>query len=271
MSEILIELKDVNLMFPLSFSTLLTAKSKATVTAKRWLAGNFSPREIQKFHALNDINLTISHGEIVGVIGPNGCGKTTLLRIIAGIYSPDSGMVKTSGRISTLLSLGTGFNNNLSGLMNIYMAGHLMGMDKGVMEGKLNKIIEYAELDDYINVPVKYYSNGMISRLGFAIATSMEPEILLVDEVFSVGDLAFRKKSEKTLQDLFEKANVQLIVTHDLAFVEKKCHRAIYMHDSKIIAEGDPKEIVSLYREAMSDTSKKRHKFGSRFVMMKKE
>ena len=197
--------------------------------------------------ALSGINLSVKKGDIVGIIGPNGCGKTTLLRTICGIYHPDEGSVMASGRISTLLSLGTGFNNDLNGKDNIRLNGLTIGMTLDEIEEKIPAIIEFADIGDHINMPMKYYSSGMISRLSFSIVLSMKPDILLIDEIFSVGDLSFTQKSEKALQDLLAMTNCQLIVTHNLDLVRDHCNRAIFMESGKIVLDGNPAEVVDAY------------------------
>lgn len=262
-----IDVKGVTINFPLSFDLNMTARAKVSIKIKDLLAKRRKRRKKRMFRALSEVSFRADKGEVIGVIGPNGCGKTTLLRTICGIYEPDAGSIETRGRMSTLLSLGTGFNNNLSGRTNIYLGGYLMGLTKPEIEERIDAIIGYADLGEHIDTPVKFYSSGMISRLGFAISSSLEPEILLIDEVFSVGDLAFRQKSEKTIQSLLETAHTQLIVTHNLEFVRTRCTRALLIRKGELVADGDPDAVVDEYEEwVASHAGGEFAKIGSRFV-----
>ncbi len=204
-------------------------------------------RRPRMFTALEGIDLVIRDGDVLGVIGPNGCGKSTLLRTISGIYRPDQGEVHTEGQVSTLLSLGTGFDNRLHGLDNIRLNGLLMGMSHAEIDAAIPDIVAFAEIGDHIDVPMKYYSSGMISRLSFAIVLAMQPDILLIDEIFSVGDLEFKKKSERAMHDLLTRASCQVLVTHSLSLVREHCTRAIYMRSGRIVLDGEPAEVVARY------------------------
>lgn len=198
MSDPRIIVEGLTIRFRLSYDKTWTLRDSLAQTARRLFHG----RRLRYFTALDDASLTINSGDIVGVIGPNGCGKTTLLRAMCGIYHPDLGTVQRFGRISTLLSLGTGFDNRLNGIDNIRLNGLVMGMSQREIEAKIPQIIEFADIGEHIYQPMKYYSSGMISRVSFAIVQAMQPDILLIDEVFSVGDLQFRKKSERAMHDL---------------------------------------------------------------------
>ena len=245
----LVRVEGLHIRFPRSYEKNVTVQARFRALVQHWRQHGTIRRKKQYFQALRDISMAVRSGDVIGIIGPNGSGKTTLLRAIAGIYQPDQGKVEVYGRVSTLLSLGTGFNNNMSGRHNIYMVGHLMGMSREEIDERVDDIIKYADLGEHIDYPVKFYSNGMISRLGFAIAVTIDPDILLIDEVFSVGDLAFRKKSEETLRMLLDRAQCQLIVTHNLEFVKKNCNRAIYIRSGKIIKDGEPEETIEIYKE----------------------
>lgn len=201
------------------------------------------------FIALRGIDLRIDAGERVGLIGRNGSGKSTLLRVIGGIYYPDEGVASTKGKVSTLLSLGTGFDNELSGLQNIRMNGLILGMTKKEIDASIPEILDFADIGEFINEPMKHYSSGMISRLSFAMVLAMNPDILLIDEIFSVGDLAFKAKSERAMENLLGRTKCQVIVTHDLSLVLNHCTRAIFIEAGEIIADGEPKQVVSLYEE----------------------
>ena len=198
-------IKDLTVQFALSCDRTYTLKERIA----NLLRNGRKKEEIRYHVALSNVDLTIYQGDIVGVIGPNGCGKTTLLRTISGIYYPDRGSVQCLGRISSLLSLGSGFNNELNGIDNIRLNGLTIGMPLSEIEEKIPQIVKFADIGEYIEMPMKYYSSGMISRLSFSIVLSMQPDILLIDEIFSVGDLAFQRKSEKALHDLLSGAQLR--------------------------------------------------------------
>lgn len=202
-----------------------------------------------EFWALNDITFTVEKGDRVGVLGFNGAGKSTLLKVIAGVLKPTKGNVKVSGVIAPMLELGAGFDMNYSGSENIYLYGATMGYSRKFIEEKYNEIVEFSELGDFIDVPVKNYSSGMRARLGFAIATAVEPEILILDEVLSVGDAKFRKKSEAKIRSMFDKGITVLFVSHSVEQVLNICNKAIILEKGKIIAQGDAKEICAKYNE----------------------
>ncbi len=239
-----IKLENVTVRFPLSYSRVFTLRDNLASIALRIL-GRSKPQEM--FTALKGINLHIQQNEIVGIIGPNGCGKSTLLRTISGIYHPDEGNLSTTGKLSVLLSLGTGFNNKLSAVDNIRMNGLLLGMNLEDIEAKLDDIIGFAEIGKFKDVPMKYYSSGMISRVSFAILLAMNPDIILIDEVFSVGDLVFQKKSESVMHQLLQQASAQVIVTHNLELVRDYCTRGIYIKQGQVVADGHPDEVVDQY------------------------
>ncbi|MBQ4626752.1 MAG: ABC transporter ATP-binding protein [Clostridia bacterium] len=202
-----------------------------------------------EFWALKDISFTVEKGDRVGVLGFNGAGKSTLLKVIAGVLKPTEGSVKVSGVIAPMLELGAGFDMNYSGKENIYLYGATMGYSRKFIEEKYDEIVEFSELGDFINVPVKNYSSGMRARLGFAIATAVEPEILILDEVLSVGDAKFRKKSEAKIRSMFDKGITVLFVSHSVEQVMNICNKAIILDHGKLIAQGEVKEICSQYNE----------------------
>ncbi len=202
-----------------------------------------------EFWALNDISFTVEKGDRVGVLGFNGAGKSTLLKVIAGVLKPTKGSVSVNGVIAPMLELGAGFDMNYSGKENIYLYGATMGYSRKFIEEKYNEIVEFSELGDFINVPVKNYSSGMRARLGFAIATAVEPEILILDEVLSVGDAKFRKKSEAKIRSMFDKGITVLFVSHSVEQVLNICNKAIILEKGKLIAQGDAKEICAKYNE----------------------
>ena len=202
-----------------------------------------------EFWALNDISFTVEKGDRVGVLGFNGAGKSTLLKVIAGVLKPTKGSVSVNGVIAPMLELGAGFDMNYSGKENIFLYGATMGYSRKFIEEKYDQIVEFSELEDFINVPVKNYSSGMRARLGFAIATAVEPEILILDEVLSVGDAKFRKKSEAKIRSMFDKGITVLFVSHSVEQVLNICNKAIILEKGKLIAQGDAKEICAKYNE----------------------
>jgi len=201
------------------------------------------------FWALRHVSFELRQGESLGVIGPNGAGKSTLLQVLAGIIVPSEGTVDVDGHVSSLLTLGVGFDQELSGIDNIRLAGAFMGLDHALVEDRLPSIVEYAELGQFIDVPIKTYSSGMRARLGFAIATSVEPDILLLDEVLSTGDAAFREKSKQRVGELVEEAKAIVLVTHDMNWVTEYCNRAMLIEQGGIIVEGEPEEVVAIHQE----------------------
>ena len=202
-----------------------------------------------EFWALNDISFTVEKGDRVGILGFNGAGKSTLLKVIAGVLKPTKGTVKVNGIVAPMLELGAGFDMNYSGRENIFLYGATMGYSRKFIEEKYDEIVEFSELGDFIDVPVKNYSSGMRARLGFAIATSVEPQILILDEVLSVGDAKFKKKSEAKIRSMFDKGITVLFVSHSVNQVLNICNKAIILEKGKIIAQGDAKEICAQYEK----------------------
>ena len=201
------------------------------------------------FWALKDVSFTVTQGESLGVVGPNGAGKSTLLQVLAGILTPSAGDVLVDGHISSLLTLGVGFDQDQSGTDNIRLAGAFMGLEHKVVEEKLPGIVDYADLGEFIDAPIKTYSSGMRARLGFAIATSVEPDILLLDEVLSTGDAAFRAKSRERVGELVKEAKAIVLVTHDMNWVTEYCNRAMLIEHGQIVLMGTPDEVVRLHTE----------------------
>lgn len=243
--ETIISLKDISLKFRLSYEKVWTYEHKLKELLKKWSGKS----DIKYFEALHSINLNIFKGDKVGIIGANGSGKSTLLKLIAGIYTPDRGSVEVKGKISSLLSLGTGFSQELSGMDNIRLSAYMRKISKDNLNDIMKNIVDFCELEEFLHVPIKYYSTGMISRLGFAISASMKPDVLLIDEIFSVGDLKFQTKSEKFMENLMENALCQVIVSHDLSMIERACNRALLIHKGKVICDAFPKDVIKEYRK----------------------
>lgn len=199
-----------------------------------------------EFWALRHVSLAVERGETVGIIGRNGSGKSTLLRVIAGIYPPDEGEVSVGGEVSTLFSLGTGFNAELSGRDNIYLDGIMIGLTKEQIDGIIDAIIKFAELGDFIDMPVRTYSSGMRSRLGFAIAMHSDTDIMLIDEIMSAGDAAFRQKADAEMNRIMGQKTV-LMVSHAMGTIEKFATRVIWLNRGVVAAMGEPKEVIKQY------------------------
>jgi len=219
-------------------------------TVRQTLTGRMGRRDEETtFWALRDVTFKVVRGESLAVIGPNGAGKSTLLQVLAGIITPSAGVVEVVGHVSSLLTLGAGFDGDLSGRDNIRLAGAFMGLDHRTVDERLPAMVEYADLGPFIDAPIKTYSSGMRARLGFAIATSVEPDILLLDEVLATGDAAFREKSKARVLELVRQAKAIVLVTHDMTWVTEYCNRAMLLEKGRIVAEGKPEEVVAIHYE----------------------
>ena len=205
------------------------------------------------FKAVDDLNLTIKKGEILGILGKNGAGKSTLLKMVTGVVSPTRGEINVNGKISSLLELGAAFNSELTGYENIYQHGQIMGLTQEQIKEKEQDIIDFADIGDHLYQPVKTYSSGMFARLAFACAINVEPEVLIVDEVLSVGDMAFQEKSITRMKEIREKGTTILFVSHSLQAIKNFCNRAIWMQNGKIIMDGQTTEVTEKYKESMID------------------
>ena len=203
----------------------------------------------ERFWALRHVNVRLAHGESLGVIGPNGAGKSTLLQVLAGIMRPSEGSVEVRGAVSGLLTLGAGFDLELSGRDNILLGGAFLGLDDKVTRELMPGIVEFADLGAFIDAPIKTYSSGMRARLGFSIATAVNPDILLLDEVLATGDATFREKSKARVIELVKSAKAVVLVTHDMSWVEEYCNRAILLERGALIIEGSPSEVVATHLE----------------------
>ena len=234
MSENAIEVKNVTLHFP--------KQRNALIMLLDVLRGNK-----RRFTALKGVSLDVKRGEIVGIIGRNGCGKSTLLRVMAGIYPPDEGKTYAAGDISLLAGLGTGFSPHQTGRENAILYGSILGHDEEEMKSKLPEIIEFSELGDFIDEPIRTYSAGMKARLGLAVASAINPDILLIDEVLGVGDPQFREKSKKKILNMVEGAGTVVIVSHSFGLMKSICDRLILIHEGEIIIDGEPSEAIAKY------------------------
>lgn len=218
----------------------------------RKAVANMGTKERAEVAALDAVSFTVNRGEAYGIVGRNGAGKSTLLRVLAGTLRPDEGRAVMHGKTSTLLQLGVGFNPELSGYRNIYLGGLAAGLRKSEIDERFDDIVEYAELTDAIDRPVKTYSSGMFARLAFSIGMHLDPDILLLDEVLSVGDEAFKTKSEEAMAGLLERSGTIVFVSHNLSKVAEFCDRTMWLEHGKVRAIGESEEIVDAYREAVA-------------------
>jgi lipopolysaccharide transport system ATP-binding protein len=238
----IIQFDSVSKNFTLSANRAGTLQEKFLHFVKRQ-----SPTLKECFWAIQDISLKISHGESVALIGPNGAGKSTILKLISRIIVPTSGSVRVNGRIAALLELGSGFHPELTGRENIALNGSLMGMDKHEVDQRLDEIIDFAELENFIDMPVKHYSSGMYMRLGFSVASHIDPDVLLVDEVLAVGDQAFQSKCLDRVKTLIQDGTTILFVSHDLSTVRNVCKRAIWIDKGTVRLDGTTEEAINAY------------------------
>ncbi len=246
--EYMIEINNVSMMFNLGIDR--------GFSFKQWFVDSLTPskrkqkkeeKKKNEFWALKDINLKIKPGEVVGLIGPNGAGKSTLLKIVAGVMSPTKGEVKVRGTVCPMIELGAGFDMDLTARENVYLNGAVMGYDKEFIEERFKQIIDFADLWDFIDVPIKNFSSGMTARLAFSIATLVDPEILIVDEILSVGDLAFQEKSKAKMMSMIEGGTTVLYVSHSPEQVKQLCNRAIWINKGKQIKVGEADKICDEY------------------------
>lgn len=201
-------------------------------------------------HAIDNISLSLKDGDRLAIIGHNGAGKSSLLKMIAGIYPPTSGILKTDGTVSSMFELATGFEMEQSGWNNIYLRGLMLGQHPNEIKSKMKEIAEFSELGSFLNMPVKYYSSGMFVRLAFSISTAIEPDILLLDEIIAAGDAAFLEKANNRLKDMISTAKIMVLVTHSMTSAVDMCNQCIWMEKGKILKYGKPEEVVDAYLQS---------------------
>lgn len=242
MSKPAIIVDNVSMKFNLSKEKVDSLKDYIIKSIKKEIKYN-------EFWALQNVSFTVEKGDRVGILGLNGAGKSTLLKVIAGVFKPTEGTVTKHGKMVPLLELGAGFDPQYTGKENIYLYGAMLGYTKEFIDEKYDEIVKFSELKDFIDVPIKNYSSGMKSRLGFSIATVVSPKILILDEVLSVGDAKFRKKSEKKVLSMFDSGVTVLFVSHSLAQVKRICNKAMILEKGKLIAYGDIDTISAEYEK----------------------
>lgn len=240
--ETVIKLKNVSLLFRLNKEKIDSLKEYFLSFLKKRL-------DVKEFFAVNDVSFEVKKGESVGIIGMNGSGKSTLLKIIAGILKPSQGTVEVRGQISPMIELGAGFDHELTARENIYLNGILIGFTKKEIDEYFDSIVEFSEIRDFLDIPLKNFSSGMLSRLGFAISTVRKPDILIIDEVLAVGDLKFQEKSSRKIKELLEGDTTLLLVSHSLNDIEKFCDKVIWLEKGKIKMTGKTKEICEKYKK----------------------
>ena len=222
-------------------------KTLKSVTIRNALL-SFRPGKMDTFEAVHPMSFETHEGDVVGIIGKNGSGKSTLLRAVSGIFSPDGGEIETYGNTVSLMALGVGFRPDLSGRENIFLSGLLLGFRENQIRAKLEEIIEFSELGEFIDMPVRTYSNGMFSKLAFSISAVMEPDILLIDEVLSVGDAKFKKKSYQKIRTLLtERVKTAMIVSHNMDTVRTLCNRVLWINGGHLVADGRTEEVIAAY------------------------
>jgi len=247
--DIAIEAKNICMEFNLSKEKTDNLKEYVIKALKKEL-------RFQSFWALKDVSVSINKGEKVGFIGLNGAGKSTLLKIMSGVMKPTRGSVTVNGSLAPLLALGAGFDNNYSGRENIYLNGAILGHSKAYMDKKFDEILEFSELEEFIDVPVKNYSSGMRSRLSFSIATSVNPDILILDEVLSVGDMSFQAKCKKKMANMMSGDATLLFVSRSVGQVRSMCARAVWLNKGKLIADGEVNDICDQYEHYVRNMKK---------------
>lgn len=240
--DVAISVKNVSMSFNLNKEKVDNLKEYAIKLLTHKL-------EYKKFDALKNISFEVKKGERLAILGFNGAGKSTLLKAIVGVYKPTKGKIEKNGVVAPLLELGAGFDMNYSGKENIFLYGAVLGYSREYIQTKYDEIVEFSELGKFINVPIKNYSSGMKARLGFSIATAVNPDVLILDEVLSVGDAKFREKSLKRVQDMFDSGVTVILVSHSIAQVRKICDKAILLNQGEIIAKGDAEDVAQLYEK----------------------
>jgi ABC-type polysaccharide/polyol phosphate transport system ATPase subunit len=237
-----ISVQDVSVTYRTSFEKKPTLRETVKRLGRR-------ERIVREIEALRGVSFEVEHGKVLGIVGANGAGKSTLVRTIAGILPPTSGRIEVDGRVSTLLALGVGFNRKLSGRENVVLGGLAAGLTREHLASKYEDIVEFAELEDFMDMPMEAYSSGMYGRLGFSVAVNMDPDILLIDEALSVGDARFKRKSFEKMKDLCTEDRTIVLVSHSMASIEELCDQAIWIHKGELRMEGEPEAVIDAYAE----------------------
>lgn len=240
--DIVVRATNVSVIFNIANEKIQNLKEYFIKLAKRELM-------FKEFVAVDDVSFEVKRGDVFGLVGTNGSGKSTMLKVIAGVLMPSEGIIEVNGSISPLIELGAGFDMELTARENIYLNGALLGYSKKFMDEQIDEIIDFAELHDFMEMPLKNYSSGMVARIAFAIATVTDPDLLIVDEVLAVGDFLFQQKCEKRIQKMIANGTTVLIVSHFTDQIERLCNKALWIEKSKLKMLGDAKEVCAAYRE----------------------
>ncbi|MBB5788400.1 ABC transporter ATP-binding protein [Jiangella mangrovi] len=237
-----VQVENVSLTYRTTFERVPTFKT-AIVRFGR------GERAVKEVHAVQDVSFEVPHGNAIGIIGANGAGKSTLMRMIAGILPPSKGRIQVNGRVSTLLALGVGFNAQLSGRENVVLGGLAAGMSRKEIQERYEEISDFAELGEFIDMPMRTYSSGMFQRLAFSVAVHMDPDILLIDEALSAGDAKFKQKAAARMKELATNARTMFLVSHALSSVKDLCNDALWMHKGRLMMRGNPDEVIAAYNK----------------------
>lgn len=243
MSKTMIEVNDVTMRFHMNTDRILSLKEFVTAALRGKL-------EFKDLTALNHVSFTVKKGETVGLIGHNGAGKSTMLKVISGILEPTEGKVVTHGNIVPMLELGSGFDFDLTGRENIFLNGAILGYSEEFLRAKYDEIVEFSELGEFLEMPIRNYSSGMLARLAFSVAAEVQPEILIVDEILSVGDANFQEKSRKRMMELMSGGTTVLFVSHNLEQIREMCSRVVWLEHGTVQMVGDTKEVCDAYAKA---------------------
>ncbi|MCB9854444.1 MAG: ABC transporter ATP-binding protein [Phycisphaerales bacterium] len=246
MGEQHIHLDDICLTFRVHSARTFSIKE----TIVNYIARRQYTKPVAIVQAIQHLTLHVPHGQRLGIIGDNGSGKSSLLKVMSRIYPPTSGRVSVNGFLVPLLEVGIGFNPELSGTENIFLTGAIMGLNRKTMATKVDAIFDFCELREFADTPLKYYSSGMAQRLAFAVATEVDPEILLLDEIFSAGDIHWMDRAQKRMKALIDRTRILVLVSHQMELIERYCDRAIWMRKGEIVMDGKPEDLVAAYRDA---------------------
>jgi len=238
-----VEVTDVSMIFNMSTEKISSLKEYVL----KLLKGELRYKE---FVALDNISFNVKKGDIFGIVGLNGSGKSTLLKLVSGILKPTKGTIKTSGRLSPLIELGAGFDMELTARENIYLNGSVLGYNKRFIDARFDEIVDFSEMEEFLDVPLKNYSSGMVARVAFAVATVVKPEILIVDEILSVGDFHFQQKCEQRITALMSGGTTVLFVSHSIDQIQNLCNRVMWLEKGKVKILGAPADICNMYRES---------------------
>ncbi|WP_394347041.1 ATP-binding cassette domain-containing protein [uncultured Methanobrevibacter sp.] len=250
--KLMIDVDHLTMEFKITNDKIDTLKEFIIRTIKR------NKKEKEKIKILDDISFKVYEGDKLGILGYNGAGKSTLLKVMSGIYEPTEGSITTYGKIAPLLELGAGFDKNYTGKNNIYLNGAFLSMKESFIDEKYDEILEFSELGEFINYPVKNYSSGMRAKLGFSIATLAEPDILIIDEILSVGDIKFKKKSSEKINSMMKDGVTVLLVSHSISQIKRICNKCIWLENGKIAMQGDVDKVCDAYLSNAKGTSKKK-------------